>query len=425
MKNRTSLKLKGRFFKANDPTTKIVDVTNFDLMEICDYPISLPDNPHANIFHSRLHDKSEIEQVIGTEKLVNTEFELKDARPVIKPLDFTHEWRKHRRRMIERQNRGDDDDIDFEQEGFAKSLRHRVSSAIKEISQEQKEEEDAEQAPGDADHIEDKTENDLTSQTDTAADNIPDADASSDKEEHSFSAQSEPEDQAEEDQPQNFQPFHFSQKEDDEAESAVSQDQNDGFVPMHPAVHSTAQDKVQHSVPDPKEMKAAMEEAQARGYEEGFRLGEEKALLSVQDKIQQTIQEVQSIVQELEGLKSNILHNAQENFQVLCQALMESLLQQQFNLNPESFQQVIQRAIDEAVPDDRFIIHVSQKAFENLKSLADEKFLAKLKVDQNMQNHDFKIESNLTVVDGNISQIISDLLEEADTSLFESPEKVS
>lgn len=416
MKNRTSLRLKGRFFKGDDPTTKIIDVSNFDLMEICDYPISFPDNPHANIFHSKLHKTAEMAQVISTSKLVNTEFVVNDARPVIKPLDFTGEWRRIRNRMTDRQSRSDDDDIYYEQEGHTMTLRQKVKDAMNEIKQKTTEGSSSNpperKLPTDGSAIPVKSE----------------VEQMSDHHDHDLAEQaSVPHESKARIEPSANNPFHFAseapQKELLKQEGHPNQE--DGFVPMPEAVAHQVPHKTLVAQPTPQELQSALQESQAKGYEEGFRLGEEKALISVQDKIHQTMQEVHSIVHELEGLKSNILNNAQENFQILCQAMMESLLQQQFSINPGTFQKVIQRAIDEAVPDDKFVIHVSPKAFENLKDFADEKFIAKLKVDQELKQHDFKIESNLTVVDGNVSQIITDLLDEAETKLFDSPEKVS
>jgi len=428
MKNRTSLKLKGRFFKGDDPTTKIIDVSNFDLMEICEFPISFPDNPHGNIFHGKLHESTEMAQVISTSKMVNTEFENNDARPVIKPLDFTKEWRRLRKRLSDRQNRGEEDDIEFEQEGHTMTLRRKVEDAMNDIQQKTSE----------SNHNSNTRKHDY-SDLNVAAVSTKNA---ADEEENRLSLSREENQLEKASTPNTHQPaneaatsqiesvgnpFHFSNENSPENLNFQSQglSNSDGFVPMPEAIakHAPPENSVRKS--SQKELDSTLQEAQSKGYEEGYRLGEEKALISVQDKIYQTIQEVQSIVQELEGLKSNILINAQENFQILCQAMMESLLHQQFAINPSTFQNVIQRAIDEAVPDDKFVIHVSPKAFDNLKDFADEKFLAKLKVDQDLKQHDFKIESNLTVVDGNISQIINDLLDEADTKLFDSPEKVS
>lgn len=411
-KNRTSLKQKGRFFKANDPTTRVIDVSDFDLMEICDLPISYPDNPHANVFHSKLHDQVEIDQVISTSKQVNTVFELNDARPVIKPLDFTNEWRRIRKRMTERLTRGDDDDLDYEQEGHTMTLRKKVREAMSKMQQ-------------DAAQPESTQDSEAISQVESNIEAQPVAEEPKPVQDE---VQEENERKEESTQPEVApnQPFHFTSEDAEESDGfqEKSIEKEHQFVPMNPQQLGSNQEPPP-AQPSEQEIDEAFQEAKAKGYEDGYRLGEEKALLAVQDKIQQTIEEVQNIVQELEGLKSNILHNAQENFQIICQAMMESLVQQQFTLNPATFQQVIQRAIDEAVPDDQFTVHVGPKAFENLKEHADEKFINKLKVDQELKQHDFKIESNMTVVDGNISQIISDLLEEADTNLFDSPEKVS
>ena len=78
---------------------------------------------------------------------------------------------------------------------------------------------------------------------------------------------------------------------------------------------------------NPIEIENEKQRARSEGFENGYRDGEEKAMIAVGQKVDAILQEMGKIVEEFSSMKSNILHSAQENFQVICQTLLESLLQ--------------------------------------------------------------------------------------------------
>jgi len=160
-------------------------------------------------------------------------------------------------------------------------------------------------------------------------------------------------------------------------------------------------------------------EAKSRGYEVGFKEGEAKGVMAAQQKKEELALNIEKILDEFGNLKFNILENAQENFLELAQAICEVILDENFKLNPHAFGQVIQHAITQATQSDQFLIYVSPERYDSLKDINIPGFKDRLRSDRSLQKDDFKIDSDLTAVSGNIRQMISDLLRKANIKLFE------
>ncbi len=123
---------RGRFIKNTDPLRKSLSITSFNLMEICDTPVTYADNIHSNVIHHKLHTNQSLDEGVRQSVEIETVFEPSEFRPVIKPLDFTQEWIKQKKRQHSRSARADDDDeIDVEMENIARKLRKKFSSKMK------------------------------------------------------------------------------------------------------------------------------------------------------------------------------------------------------------------------------------------------------------------------------------------------------
>ncbi|MCX6127627.1 MAG: hypothetical protein NTX25_01015, partial [Proteobacteria bacterium] len=168
-----------------------------------------------------------------------------------------------------------------------------------------------------------------------------------------------------------------------------------------------------------KEQANLREEASAIGYQQGFQLGEEKGTMAAQDKVIAITRELNLIMENLQGMQKSILNNVQENFMLICQSFIESLLHREFKINPEAFSAVIERAISDAMPDDEFIIFVSSKAFQDLGTWSDVEMRKRLKIDERLKDDQFRVEGKHAVIDGDLPKIIRSLLEQADIQLFD------
>ena len=168
-----------------------------------------------------------------------------------------------------------------------------------------------------------------------------------------------------------------------------------------------------------------VDEAKAQGYEDGFRIGEEKATLQTKQMFGELLGTIEELVHDIAALKKNVLFNAQENFFVLCNALSQAIFKREISLNPERLAEVIKRAIDEAVPEDEIKVILNSRSAAALKKVLPEKMKVMIRTDDTMDEGRFRIDSKLTVIDGDISQLIYDMIQQADLSLFESKDKAS
>lgn len=419
--------IRGRFIKKSDPLKKSLSITDFNLMEICDATITYADNINSNIIHNRLHPTQDINESIRASVEIETIFEPAEFRPVIKPLDFTQEWIKQKKRLHSRHSRHDEDDeIDIEMESIARKLRKKFNSDSDKKSKNS-EANETKKIGEQLDFVSDIDSDTLEQFNDLAPLTQPSDRENKPVPKDELNALDDPNDigaeaieTAEQTPERSIDPNVPIQQDQIIQEPLMTRDRD--FPPQNSAPPIPQEQPNQNQSIDPKveiDKENIYQKARSDGFEDGYRYGEEKAMLVVEEKVSMILSELANVVKEFEGLKGNILASTQENFQTVCQSLLESLLQKEFEMNPDSFTKVIQKAIAEAVPDDEFKILVSQDSYERLKSHIPEDLLQKIKVDQELDDHNFKIESQLSVVDGNIRQMITDLLEQADLALFQ------
>ncbi len=367
-------KKNGRFIKKGDPLHKVLSVTDFSLAEICETPIAFHDNANANIIHNKLHLKEELAESVRGSHEIDAVFTVPEERVVIHPLDFTEEWRRMRRRQSTRLQRTDDDD-DFDLDQARAGQQDLDSSEAEEAAPK------SEEAP-------------IPQTAEPAAPDI-EAPIAPPAPQAAPAPQPEPTFYAEEEGPEEeFVPY---------ASNAT--------VPLERAISE-------------EELEAIRQEAREEGFRKGYASGEEKAALESRSKIQAILQEVSNIVENLEGLQSSILNQAQNNFYVICKNFVEAMLHREFSLNAEAFGAMIERAITEALNEDEFKIFVSPRVAKDLKDWSNERLRSRLKADDGLKDYSFRVEGQHASVDEDLQTIIKNLLDKADLSLFDSQHKV-
>ena len=90
-------------------------------------------------------------------------------------------------------------------------------------------------------------------------------------------------------------------------------------------------------------------------------MGEEKGMLGAENKISEIQQEFSNVIDELKELKKSVLLSAQENFRTIAQAMVESILEKEFQTSDDAFGKFIQKAISDTTTDDDFTIKVSSQ----------------------------------------------------------------
>lgn len=405
MKHKGNQKRRGRFIKKDHPCRKNLQIENFNLLEVSEKPITRADNSSSTIIHQKYHLESELEKSIAPFQNLDRKFVLENFRPVIKPLNFTHDWK--RRVDYFQKHRSNIDEIE------------EIDPIFAAISDEDDSEE-KHHSIGDEKILEDQLGSDPDNQQPSAEQPEKEDFAeitsspltiSSDKNESSISSG------------QDDQPMTEPNNDKNKQELVATPDE---FIPMHtPRDNHSTQQQSYSDISVQKDIEKEYEKAKNAGYENGFMQGEEKAYLQGQKQIHEITSNLKELINEMERLKSNILVSTQENFLVLCKSLAEALINQELKANQSAFESLLRRAIEEAVPHDSFNILVSKDAYETLKAHTDGDFLSKVKCTDSLEGFNFKIDSDLTVVDGNIRDMIEDLIEQANVDLFESKEQVS
>lgn len=373
-------KKQGRFIKNDDPIRKVLTITDFSLSEICESPYTSADNANANIIHEKLHHPEELELGVRNSSEIEVEFPPTEERLVIRPLDFTDEWRRQKKRQANRQSRSDeDDDFDIfnqnqeneEEEPVRAPAATPVPPPVMEVK------EPAPVAPPIA----------AAAPAPTPAAPI----------ERPIAAPA---------------PTPVAAP----APAAAKSD----FVP-----YMAQGEAITIERPSEEELEAIREAARNEGYRQGYKLGEEKATLESRQKVQTILSEVNTIIEQLQGMQRSILGHVQDNFQTICQSLIEALLQREFKMNPDSFSAIVERAIEEAIPEDEYRIFVSPTVAKELHTWQDKKLAQNIRGDDALQGYHFRIEGKNATVDADLRKIIGDLLDQADLSLFEEKEKAS
>jgi flagellar biosynthesis/type III secretory pathway protein FliH len=400
----------GRFLKKGSKVLDRVSLLDFSFEEINDAPVIDLDNAKRTIVHSQYHSEKEIEQTVKTPEKFNDDLiALDQKRTVILPMDFTKEWERDRRSRKDRAARSEDEEFDFEYDAAVRFQEHQAGK-------EPEGETETQPTPV------------VESQPQVQAE-APKTQETSKKEAPKQTVGETPKYESMDVVGQAIKSLMVSAPETPAAEFIPVNTKTD--TPEPAAVEDTAamsyKQRVEQQQIDQKKLDELVEEAKAKGYRDGFGVGEEKGELQVRQNAQAIFGKMAELMQEFSGLKHEILNNVQQNFYELCQAMAEALIKREFSIHPDTFVTVLRRAISEAVEPGKFKIRVHPEFFEKLSSLGDQEIREALVKDMDVEPGDFKIESNMSVVDVSIKKMISDLLAQADLTLFQDDkdEKVS
>lgn len=413
MQDNGGIKRNGRFIKKDSSTLKNIRVSNFDFAEICEADVIYPDNANLNIIHSKLHIPEELDVIRNSPIDIN----LSDSKvhlPVMTLRDFTKDWIDHKIKMKNRKNKMSDDDEDIESIFSEKQLEQtnvddevsmmmRNSSSMGNINQSFDTAKSNDIKPqnfaltNDEDNITETNQNfDLDANEPVDLNQQVEEDIEQENLLASGEASSPTED--------NFYPISTSNFDKN---SITNVEQN--------AINEYHQQKEIDAI----DVEAIKEEAKAIGYEEGFRSGEERAIIESKQKNQEMFSKVGELMNEFENLKKGIFENVQDNFHEIAQAMCEAIIERSINLDPSIFADIISRAINESVEDESFKVIVNPETEKLLKNLKIQSLENKIFSSSNIEKGNFKIETNLGSVSSGIKKIITDLLNQANIDLFD------
>lgn len=415
-------KRQGKFLKRGSKILKAVHMTDFYFAQIQTEGNLEFDNADRSIIHAKFHDPAHIAREVKEPRMMNERL-IDPSHPnlaVIQPQDFTQDWHNERLNSKRRaMGFDDDDDYDFPTENGKRFGKLKGDSdselpmtaqhvpVAKSPVQKRAPQHDAISAhPADLKSI-------LT----------PEGAPLIDEQEMVKKAKvvSIVED-----------PYHPAVKTPAPGLQAVPSEpapapKQDEFIPLETSAHVATEDQAiatyKNRAEVEKQNAALLEElknaAKAEGYNDGFRMGEEKGVVAGQAAAGEIFERVSELLLEFEGLKKNVLENIQKNFYELSQALGESLLEREFSIQPESFSKVLEKVIADTVTENEFKIRLHPETWQKVMDLKVSTLEGHLVKDTAVAKGEFKVESNLTVVDGNVKKIVSQMLQNVDMNLFE------
>lgn len=408
--NTDGQKKQGRVLKKNAKILSSVSLVDFSFEQISSNPLVSFDNAEGSIIHSRYHDPDKLDEIVKEHASWNEA--VKDIHHqhhgVIFPADFTQDWHNERLNSKRRaMGIDDDDEVDVLEEA---RLRGRNSERFRAAKQN---------SDVAAFEHEDVSHNDEIIQ----------AHPSSPEMIRSQETDGKVKSLNEGDMVTAINRAFSAKSLQDEQDEQTAKNQADGFEPLPTdssdaiAVEDKAIESWKSKQQIAKQNEQMLEElrnqARAEGYQAGFREGEEKGLLAGQKTAAQVFSKVTEILTEFSGLKELILNNVQKNFYELSQAIGEALLGREFSIKPEAYATMIQRVIKDTIAPNDFKVKMHPETWQKVHDLALSDLDPFLVKDNTIPVGDFRVESNLTVVDVTAKKLVTQLLEKTDINLFD------
>ncbi len=425
--NTDGQKRAGRFIKANDRLIKHVAVVAYSFEEICPTPMASFDNEDSTIIHARLHTDADLKKTVLVHPKFDQALKSQDGdRFIIKPVDFTPEWSDAispstgRRRRI---GRGDDA-MELSDEGQRQlAMIFGEGDSAGHASPQDFGASSSEAAPSTA----------ATSAVDGWSETAEGAKEASDtprqevtsleREAGSFRINRDEKTKTTAVGSGSFIPLATSGGEGESA-NTVEKTAAEAWK-----VRKEMEGEMAKAVAEAKDAaeqegrKTGQDAGFQEGYQTGFRTGEEKGELGARQTASQFFGRATELIREFESLKGQILDNVQQNFFDLCQAMGEALLEREFEIRPDSFATIMRKAVSETVKGDQFKIRVNPETADAMAKAGIKDLETHLVKDQNIAPWEFRLESQLSVVDVQAKKMVKNLLSQADVTLFAKDDK--
>jgi flagellar biosynthesis/type III secretory pathway protein FliH len=443
-RRRDGLPKQGRFIKGSDPLVQSLSLVDFSFREICEAAFIETDNERRSIIRPDLHEPESIDYGVRPSEAMQKDLRPNEQqRPVLRPIDFTADWEKQKARATaRRQSRmEDEDEFDVELE-LQKQVKQPKKTNTKNGAT-------AVAVPADLSVT--SATNEVAAATDpdsTDTQNLPHPKSKWPEEislqedsKRKFRVQTDTMDQIGREinkltptQPER-PPMHLhSDKVESTTENTellpemptetessnasfipypAGQQHNSEHLPEHGAVdqYKTRQAEIRKSYQE--EINRIFEEAKSEGFNAGYQYGEEKAAIHTREQTSQIANNISNALAEVERLKAGIVRNAEHNFKESLQAIAEVLLKRELSNDPAALAGVIKQAISDGIDGDQIKVFVHPDSYDLLNRSGVE-LPGKVQRDDSVAPGEFRVESSLSIVDGKISDLVRDMITQAD-----------
>lgn len=403
----------GRFLKKSSAVYDKVLVQEFSFKEIGEGRLISHDNPKRTVIHTQYHSESDLKRAIVAADAFERDLVTADRRrPVMVVRDFTKDWERDHKQRKNRVMAVDDEDFDTDGEasdskfGFEAGITPAAASPQPVAPTTKTPATAGAPAQSPAAIVEETPRYESMDVVGKAIKNLihPEDD-------HEEVATRDP--LAAASQPAEFIPVNATKTAS--AEETPKNAEAEAVDAYHQRLALVEQNKA-HLI-------TLEDEAKAVGYEAGFKIGEEKGEVQTRQNAAAMFGKINELIAEFANLRNAVLDNVQHNFYELSQAVSEALLNREFKISPDAFATVVRRAITEAVGPAKFKIRLNPELYDKVAAIGPKDIVDNLVKDKDIDVGDFKIESELSVVDVSVRKLIADLLDQADLDLFDKKDK--
>lgn len=390
MRRTETRKKQGKFIKSNSPLEKVVRITTYSFQEISGAVLADTDNANHNVIHRRFHRDEDVDGRIGHPTKLDTVHvdPMNPNQEIIFPRDFTKDWIEAKSKSKRRDELADvyyDDDDDDEDE-----LPEQTS-------------------------VQDR-EGEVSVEAASVGDSLQaESSEGSDFQETPVGRQFEPNLRPNANALEDMRNPGLGLEKIETFSPPEESDPNDSLVIKKPDL---GEDPVHPTPGDLDEWQVVQGQDPEQSYED---IHHQEIDPKVQEDLLQMTKVASEIFEELSDLKQRTFENLQKNFEVMLEALGESVLKKKLSKDPKAMESLIHRAIADGVKEDTYKVFVDRQGFELLRSQGSdlEKFL---QVDDSLDFGSFRVESDLAKVAGGIKDIVSDFIEQNDIDIYSDEE---
>ena len=414
------LKKFGKFIKKDSQVSNLASIKDFSFENIASYPFVLFDNKSRSLIQPDLHSKESLDSIVNSENRCDKDLVSSEGkRGLLWPVDFTQEIRQGEEygKLLKNYQFGNEV---IESEAVMQDFGEGMEDLTREADSEDQSEDEEEARYN---KKETKEDNHFSFNQKISDDNFVNSSSSMDPNSLDNIDQSETNSDGEYTKDSTLMQSSIVDEKSDnqDSQNLETDDKNENAT-----LETLKEDKVISSDTYLNQDLSGMEEKLKEEYQKGYDKAKEEfektskeEKQSVDEKIELITNNVKSIVEGLSGLKKSILASANKNYYEIAQAVSETLLRKEITADESLLQSLIEQAIQK-IPENNITVKVSKNMYDRLMSVTANKELQSIiKADSSVEDGDFRVESDLNVIDGTVYNMVKDILKDFKLDLYE------
>lgn len=400
--------LKGKLVKKEDnKILKNLEIQEFPWLDFKEKNIVFPDNPRRSVILQKFHDPKEMREKVKEASLFKENLEKKST--PLYPIDLTDDYNKGIRELAKRKRRrmmGEEEAMALELAEISQESNFQIQFKSPHAQQQQRQPQAQPQPQSALNH---------NLETNKVGDHniniIPSADESKiiiEKKDVIDESKNIISDKKEDNKFINSDvPVELKRDEQQAEKQAEKQ-----------SVEHETKNEVQL---DEKKRDEIEKEWRDKGYLDGFREGEERAVKAQESKYESVFKNIAHVVDQIEKLKDALYAESKDVFIEIIKLCSEKILREQLKFSDNALFSLFDEVIKSISQKSSLKIELNSQDAERLKQHIEKlgiKDRVTLKVDESKQSGDFNVESDRGVSIVSLQKSIENLVDKLKLELF-------